>query len=306
MRNYGAYTQGVARLEKYGDVRYGATGGIEGFSDVYGVVMGRGVRPTTANVAGLPAVNSAHPEFTELFCASLMFSCSDNETGYWTITAEWGPSEAATTGTELDTLRIISRDWDVSETLRDLVADAITGELVVNAAGDPFDSVPQRTDSAFSVSFTRLESRAPARRMMYNGTVNLHTVTVLGVTFLPYTARIKITGTDTMQDALLRYRLTYTIEARANIVETTPGNPTDIGWREALLECGYQFIDADGAKMKFTERIKNTEGEEEEREVSSPQLLTATGGDGRGLVPVVRVVNTHRAASWAALDLPAI
>ena len=300
---FGALTKGVARLCEHGELAADADGVPQSLSDIYEVWLGRGVRATSANVSDLPAVNAAHGSVSGLYVDGYRFACVGPGNGVWHVTVDYARSETSSiSGGEVD-VKLTARSWGVNESTCDVLFEPGTGAALLNAAGDPFDSVPQRTIIAPTVSFSRLESRAPASVIAYNGSINAAAVTVLGVTFAARSARIKITVRDTMAESGLRYECSYEISGRVNYA-TNGGAVVDIGWDEALIECGYNYLGADGKRYKFTVRTKSTSGEIEEKEASTPQLLTAAGGDGRGQAAVVKVVATNRALSWTDLKLP--
>jgi hypothetical protein len=297
----GAFEKGVARLSEHGDLTNDANGIPLSLSDIYSVWLGRGIRATSANVTGVPAANSAHPSVPDLFVGQVRFTCIDNGAGVWNISVDYERDTSATDDEgDGETLKITARGWDTTESFCDLLVDAVSGAPIVNAAGDPFDSVPQRPIYAPKVTFTRMESRSPVIGL--NGSINSAEVTVLGMTYPAFTAKVKVSATDTMATSGRRYQCNYEIEGRNNFVLVN-GSLVNIGWRDCMIESGYTFV-KDGKRYKFTEKVKNTQGEEEEKEVSSPQLLTASGGDGRGEQPVLKIIMTHRSANWTSLKLP--
>jgi hypothetical protein len=305
-RSFGAFTAGVARLSEHGDLALDSDGAPESLSDIYTVILGFGVRATSANVTGLPAVDSRHATVTSLYVSGYRFSCINSYSGIWNVSVDYAKSETTTIeGGEEDpdfVSKVTARSWDVSESTVDLVCDAETGVSITNAAGDPFDSIPQRTISAPKVAFSRKESRSPAILIALNGTINKSAVKVLGIDFPAYTAKLKVSVRDTMAATGAKYDCSYEIEGRNNPV-VIDGAVENIGWRDAFLQCGYTFIQ-DGQFFKFTTKTKSTSGEEEEKEASSPQLLTKEGGDGRGYPPVSKIVTAYKAVEWASLKLP--
>lgn len=299
----GALTKGVARLCEHGEMEASGSGSTKSLSDIYEVWLGRGVRATSSNVSGLPAVNSVHPSFATLYVSGYRFSEVGAGNGVWHITVTYEPSVTASIGGgEVDT-KITGRTWGVTESQCDILFDAGTGTPLLNAAGDPFDSVPQRTIFAPKVSFTRNESRSPGALNEFNGSINKEAVTALGIVFPARSARITISVRDTMAESGLRYECIYEISRRYNYI-LDGVTVKDIGWDDALIECGYNYITGDGQRYKFTVKTKTTTGEIEEKEVSSPQLLTELGDDGRGKPAVIKIIATHRELDWSGLSLP--
>ncbi len=302
-KTIGAFTEYVARLSELGELVNDADGNPESVSDTYTVLVPVGIRPTLANVTGLPSMSAAHASGSNLHPTGVRFACESKMHGVWKAVVDYARADVVDPGEEEEAdTRITARSWDTVEAAQDLITDAETGVPVLNAAGDPFDSVPQVPRCSPKVGLTMKTSRAPATFVNLSGTVNSAAITVLGQTFPAYCARLKVSVIDTMATTGFRYEVNIEIEGRVNQVKIGEA-VVNVGWREAFIECGYQFL-KDGKRYKFTEKTKNTAGEEEEKEVSSPQLLTATGDDGRGAAPVVKIVNAHRSASWAVLNLP--
>lgn len=306
---HGAITKGVARLSEHGTTELDEYGKILSVSaDIYEVWLGYGVRATSANVSGLPAVNSVHPDYGVVIVSGYRFNLVGIGNGIWHISVDYARGEVTkTSGGEDNPQRVTSRSWDIVENTADLVTDAITGEAVLNSAGDPFDSVPQvpRADMRVSISF--LTGKSPEDYMSVNGTVNSSVETILGHTFPAYTGKIRATVRDTMIETGLRYEVTIEVEQRTNLVKDFLDlEAQNIGWREAFVQCGYSFVElgTDGERYKFTEKIKNSAGVEEEREVSSPQLLGILGEDNRGLPARIKIVNVFKSSSWSDLDIP--
>lgn len=302
-KTIGAFTEYVARLSELGELVNDADGNPESVSDVYTVLVPVGLRPTLANVTGLPALSVVHASAVNLYPTGVRFACESAMHGVWKCIVDYARAEIVEPEPEEPPeTRITARSWDTVEAAQDLITDAETGVPVLNSAGDPFDSVPQVQRCSPKVGLTMKTSRAPSTFVNLSGTVNSASITVLGQTFPAYCARLKVSAVDTMATTGFRYEVNVEVEGRVNQVKIGE-TVVNVGWREAFIECGYQFV-KDGKRYKFTEKTKSESGEEEEKEVSSPQLLTETGGDGRGKAPVVKIVNAHRSASWSALNLP--
>ena len=294
----GAFTEFVARLSSFGDISYDSDGSPISVTSVYNVLIPRGTLPTLQNVTGLPANNAAHPVLTNLRVSDFRFVPISQDCGTWIVEVGYSRNESEESTLEDETIvRITSRSWGVNENNVDIVCD-ILGNPIINSAGDPFDSVPQKTVYSPTVSFSRLESAIPSGKISLNGSINKTEITVLGVHFDVCCAKIKITAEES-DNPKYPYRVNYEVIGRTNIV-LIDGTPTDIGWDDAIIQAGYQFIDKDGKRYKFT--TKTADGEE--KEVSSPQLLDADGNDNRGGQPVLFIITSYEPINWDSLSLP--
>ena len=310
----GAFSVGVARLSRYGNIEYNGLGGATEVTDVYTVVMGRGVIAHRGNVTGLPAPNTQHPTLTNLRIEKYTFLCKNENTGVWEISVKYAvisekkstqldPEDPENPPEEPDVVvQIIkAKSWDSATCNIDLTSDAEDGKPVINSAGDTFDSVPQRVITSPSVSFTRLEKRHPKDVMKYNGTINKSIINVMGIQFQPRCAKIKISCTETFDESedALPYEYTYTVEGR-NLFVTLMDNFISVGWDEVMIEQGFHYLDDSGEKQKFMITIESTG---EEREASSPQLLTEDGKKNTEKKPVFRRIASCESEDWNTLDL---
>jgi hypothetical protein len=299
----GAFVVGTARLSRFGNLIIDKSNAPLSCDSVYAVILPRGMLATPTVVTGLPAINSAFGSVPSLRAENYTFNCLNENTGVWEVVVAYTRAETITTTQEDESFQITGRTWDVSESAVDLTADVATGAPLVNSAGDPFDSVPQRIVSSPKVSFTRKETRNPAAIIALNGTINEEAITVLGVAFPPHCAKLKVVVADSMDDTsgALRYSGNYEILGR-NLNVMIDGALTDIGWDEAMIECGYAFLAPGSPPVKM--KILEPDESGEKREVSSPKLLNADGTQNMTKTPVVRRVVSCTVADWGILKLP--
>ncbi len=297
----GAFTVGTARHIRRGSVQTDREGAAISCTEIYGVMHEAGTMATPDNTPGLPSAGDAHTGagLTHLLAGPMQFDNLEPTGVVWEIRIEYVRAEASESG-EWGSSRVVARDWGTVSYAEDLIADYDTGEAVINAAGDPYDSVPQVDRSAPSVHFRRLESSHPATAIAYSGSVNSAEVTVMGLTFPAYTARIRISARDLLNDASLRYELDYTIERRNTWIYEDEA-AVNIGYDVAVVEQGYYYLDGEGERQRFMESEEETG---EPRPSAQPCLLDADGGDNRGGTPVIKRIAVDPALSWTNLRLP--
>lgn len=299
MTTLGAFVLGTARLSRRSGIRTAPQGDVIAISDIYALLLAPGTVPNHT-ASGLPAKNSTHGTYTKLYLQTMTFDCVSDACGAWEVTAVYGVDEPEEEEEEEeDVVKITARAWGTTETSADLMADATTGVPVLNSAGDPFDSVPQRPLYAPMVSFTRLESKHPAAVCAISGSCNESEATCLGVTFAARTAMIKVSARDTMIDTKLRYEVTYTIEGRT-LYAVIGAAIVNIGWDEAFIESGY-YYKSGATRLRFVE----ADDTGVKRPSAAPCLLKADGTDNRGAAPIVKRVAALKASTWTALRLPA-
>ena len=313
MSTIGAFTVGVARHSRREVAEFDASAKLISCTEVYSFFLDAGKLPhlgtppdsSSAAVTGLPAAGSAHPANSAITVRSYSFTAtSDNKTGYdaWECAVRYDAKDVAGTGGSGESYRYTAKRLGTVECSVDLVADAKTGEPVVNAAGDVFDSVPQRTIFSPVVEWRRKQKSSPAALCELSGTVNASEFTALGVTFPPRTGRLYVSADWTPGDDDWPWEVTYRIEGR-NLYVEIDGSPVNIGWDEAFLECGYRYVETVGGKLvRFMDEDEETG---QLRPSAMPQLLKADGTDGRGYPPVIRRVATAKGSDWSGLNAPA-
>jgi hypothetical protein len=316
MATHGAYTIGAARLSRASGLVFDKGGNASGLTSVYTLMLAAGTLPVLTGggaVTGLPAVNSAHPTHADLRAQGYNFDClTDNKKGYdiWEVSVPWAVTLADQTG-EFGTSRITAASWGTHEWEQELVYDEVDDAPFVTASGGAYDSAPMIQREGRVVSFTRLQTQAPATLVALSGSLNSESVTCLGCTFAARTARVRVSARDTLATSGLRYEVTVEIRERNNVC-TYGLVPVadDIGWDIAVLEADYYYLDTilTANRMRFMELEEEEPGEPSDppkyRPSAAPQLLTFTGLDNRGGEPAYRRWHTAPGASWTTLRLP--
>lgn len=311
MSTFGAFTVGVARHSRREGAEFDENAQLISCTEVYSFFLEAGKLPhigtppdsSSSAVTGLPAAGSAHPANAAIIVQSYSFTAtSDNKTGHdaWECAVRYDLKFV--TDDSGESYRYTAKRLGTVECSVDLIADAETGEPVVNAAGDPFDSVPQRTIFSPAVEWRRKQAASPAALCELSGTVNAREFTALGVTFPPRTGRLFVSADWTPGDEHWPWEVTYRIEGRNLYVEIDEV-PVNIGWDEAFLECGYKYLETVGGKsVRFMDEDEETG---QLRPSAMPQPLTIFGTDGRGYPPAIRRVATAKGSDWSGLNAPA-
>lgn len=314
MPTIGAFTPGVARLLQPGAVEFDRGNAPKSVTDVWGVILARGTRPgAISSISGLPLAGSAHPTYPYLARAGVTIRNAVEMAGslVWMIDVAYEPESTSSSvvnpgggghGTP-SVVRIVGREWPVYEVQTDLVADALTGDALLNSAGDPFDRVPQVTRRYMGARVKRAEQNWPELASTLDGTLNDAEIAVLGVTFPKRTARLEVTIEDALAvGSETRYIVTYDIVPCHNVYGVDAnGDPLDAGYDIPLVEKGYRYIDGDGALVRATTVADNGST----TTAADPVLLDANGARlAANADPVVSIWAAYDEADWTDLGLP--
>ena len=310
----GTFTLNVAKLTERGPRNY-VKGALESFTDTYTVVVADdGVEPTPDTVSGLPEYDSKYSANSNLRVRDIKFTQKDPRSLVWTVAVSYKSTSITVhqQGSEDDR----GTDWDVSwgtaESSSDVTSDLYEDSPLVNSAGDPFDSVPQKTCFAPEITLETDSATFPAAYAR-SGFVNSEPITICGVKFGRNCAMLRV-SVSSSGNARRPFHVTYTVTGRVNCI---PANsvPTwlntgatteatgDIGWNEALVQCGFNCMtgsEAEGGGEKV--KITITDAEGNVREPSVPMPL-----DENGLLadaPAIRVIRVYPQTSFSAFGFP--
>ena len=313
----GAFTDYAARFVQPGAIEYDRDNAPASVTDVYAVTLPIGVRPALASITGLPAPGERHASYPYLVRAGLTIRNAVEQAGsrVWYVDVAYAPQSEPTTVTNgggggepgvASVVRIVERAWPVYETQADLVADAATGEPVLNAAGEPYDRVPAITRRAIGARVKRLEQNFPSLALSLDGTINKQPVTVLGVFFPSHTARLEVSVEDTLAvGSETRYAVTYDLVPSHNVYTVdAQDEPVDAGWDVPLLEAGFAYKNSDGDLVRATSPA--AEGNADPVPSPLPVLLASDGTRlADGADPVVSVWQAYPdTEDWTNLALP--
>jgi hypothetical protein len=275
------------------------TGGITDLTRRYQVL--RDPRQTietleVALITGLPAIGDAHP--ANAYAVVNQYRITEDDNGQrWVIEVMYSSMEFTR-----DYLNRppkgqaeTSRGWEAQDVSVDLTHDALTGEALLNSAGDPFESVPQVARSLPVFRLVRRESTAVSSRLALSGTVNAAAISIDGVSIPRHGGRLTVSSRKLYLDADgFEQEFTYTVTIMANIVD---GN--DIGWDIAFVQAGlFHLKSGETAKQRAMEQDAETK---EWRPRATPVLLDANGYKLEGKDAVNKIVNTMPEASWGSI-----
>lgn len=249
---YGRFTDGTARCVSRGGYDE-QRGGEASITDEWAVTLPAGTRPVASQITDLPklgdaAGGSGTGVLAQMVVSSISWRQSGENSLLWLATVKYTPG-SKTASSSSTQATYYNKRWGFRTVAADLVQDAVDGRAVVNSAGEPFDSVPQRDMFLPVVSFSMLSGVAPATLVAYNGTVNAAAVTVLGVAFAKHCARISIECRNLDPEEVnssRKYEYQITVEGASTPYSATapksgaaPSSVTDIGWDVSALDCGY-------------------------------------------------------------------
>ena len=300
----GKFTPGVARLIQPGAVEYDDNDVPQSVTDTWGVVLAYGTRPVLGSISGLPAGGSAHPSYPYLLRAGVTIRNQVEFQGsrVWLVDVAYAPQDPEQPGVE-SAVRILEKAWPIYEVESDLVADASTGDPVLNSAGEPYDRVPTIKRRYMGARVKRAEQNWPSAAAALDGTLNKTPVRILGILFSSRCARIEIDVEDTLAvGSDSRYHVTYNIVPAHNYYGTSgdPPAPLDAGFDVPLIEQGFSYLSG-GELVRAT--VADANGAETPTPL--PVLLDASGGLlAANADPVVHVWHTYPDADWSALNLP--
>lgn len=221
--------------------------------DVWAVLLDDGVRPVASDFAndGFPQLGDAAGDngvLSSMVVTQIKWSQDAPRSRVWRATVTYSPGEKQSSEQGGSESTIYNKSWGFRTVQMDLVQDANDGRAVVNSAGEPFDSVPQREVFVPVVSFSVLSNQNPAGLMGERGTVNASEVSVLGVTFAKHAGRLSFSVREVSEDgAGSKYEYNVTIEGAYTLYSpTAPRDGTaptddieDVGWDVTALDCGY-------------------------------------------------------------------
>ncbi|MEI8164748.1 MAG: hypothetical protein WCG26_00150 [Chloroflexales bacterium] len=257
------------------------------------------------SITGMPRRGDAHPTLSALVVTS--HEPREDATGVrWVITVKYSRVGLSLSGA----MKRTKREWSTIEASRDLIADAGTGDPVLNAAGDPFERVPQVFQADKLLRVVRLENTPPATVLDKSGTINSTLTTGPGGIIIPencglLTISCRETDPTGAGSPTYLYEYTYDIHVRTNMVVLAgQAQATNIGWCEAFIESGYRYL-KDGVLTRCVEEIDVGQPEGViQRPSVDPVWLAANGTKlAAGADPIIKVVQSIPDSEWLSLRL---
>lgn len=247
----GKFVVGVPRCIRRGgyDEQRGGTATIE---DEWAVLLNDGERPVASAMAddGMPQLGDAAGQsgvLARMVVVQIRWRQDADRSRIWRATVTYAPGSRTSSGQGEPTETYYNKNWGFRTVQMDLVQDVNDGRAVVNSAGEPFDSVPQREVFVPVVSFSVISSQSPDNYNGYNGSVNDEVVTVLGVEFAAHAGRLSFNAREVSEaGGVSKYEYNVTIEGAYTLYSETaprdgsaPEEPIDVGWDVTALDCGY-------------------------------------------------------------------
>ncbi len=175
--------------------------------------------------ASLPIIGNAHPEDANAFCVSLQVENTAPWAG-WTVTANYS-DERTIDDTPTDDAASIS--WGSEQFQKPAVFD-LSGNLIVNSAGDPFDPPAMMDDSRRVVTVEKNLAVVPTWILDYQDAVNSDAFTVDGVSIGIGKAKMQNVTVSPRQrrNGTIFRTVTFTIHLQRD------------GWLLDILDAGFR------------------------------------------------------------------
>lgn len=238
-----------------------------------------------ASIDGLPKIGEKHSEkYDRLIVSSISFSegdGGDKKIIYADVTYQPTTITSETVSEEGE-FNVVSWGWRSGSVSRDLVRDAGSGKLVVNSAGQPFDSVPQIDFPAPTLTKVIKMKKRQSGWMGYAGKVNSAEITIGEMSVAKHCVRcIQIDEERLFNDETgYKYQYTCAFQVMNNSVCVEGAEAaTDIGWDVAVVDCGTMQRKDD--KLVPIKSVSEETGQEVF--VSNPVLL-----DGKGVAALAK------------------
>lgn len=286
------WTVGAARLIQAGGID--TSNGKKEVKDIYALILNSGTRPEPGS-NGIPDYGADHPSVDGLSVTNVSFSQPDHTSKVWNAIVTYSAG-ASNPGDNTDTSKYTRLHIGTVTELRDLVEDAEATQQnpkpVLNAAGDPFESVPQVERHLVEIQITRNQNSSPASDIAsLNNTLNSAQLTVCEIVIGAKCGRISIEADRQFGAGAAKWSVTFRIVV----------NPD--GWTYKVLQNGYRYKPGGvGDAVKFT----STTEDGRVVECSTPQLLKTDGDDGRGGPAYYAEFNAYKSADWSELKLPSL
>jgi hypothetical protein len=262
------------------------------------------------SITGMPAAGSSHSVFSDCVC-NMYIPTEDPGSGgtRWTVDVVFSYFGTNPGGDPSATVVVKRRAWRTILGSQEFICDMATGIPPLDAAGMPFERVPQVPVGDGELILVRLEKSTRlgslgdvAGVFAYRGTVNQAEITINGYALAIEEGLLDISVVETY-NAFFPYEATYTIRLRRRLV-LIGGNIVNVGWAEPLVERGFYARPAAGQPAVRILEDATTEVGTIKQPVAEPRLLASDGTllpDGND--PVVTLFHPIQQADWNDLDL---
>jgi len=195
--------------------------------------------------SGVPAIGSAHPNFSGLYVQSYdVQEGTGKDKNVLTVTVNYGPKTTETSGTGSDavTCQVEEWGWDEGTDERELTA-GVDGTPVLNSAGDPFESVPKVSVPApvFTkvMKFASRQTGWAAAHCKVNGSA----VTIGGREYPIGSLLCTVAEKRIIGNVDWKYQYTVRLRFKSNPVKIAGADSvTDIGWDVAVTDAGMREL----------------------------------------------------------------
>ncbi len=234
-----------------------------------------------AKCAGLPTIGSKHSgsaSGNDLIVTGYAFE--EGEDGekqviYCDVTYALANSVTETDEAAQSSQAVVSWGWHSGSVSRDLVRNAKDGSLVVNSAGQPFDSVPQIDFPSPTLSKVIKTKARQANWMGMQGKINNAAITIGGCSCAAHQVRCVQVDEERLfnDEGGFKYQYTCAFQVMYNKTSIEGKAAEEIGWDIAVVDCGTMQIVND--KLVPIKSVSEETGQEVF--CSSPVLLDGQG-----------------------------
>ncbi len=255
--------------------------GAQALTEKYIVFFAEPISAPAATYPGLPSIGSAHGTFTGLFVQGYKIHEGDgSEKNRIIVDVEYAPvvKNGEGEGSGESQTYIEAMGWRSGSVQRDFVTDAVTGEAVLNTAGQPFDSVPQVDRPAPTWYKTWKAKSRNASYVTYANKVNSASLSVGGHSFAAGTVRCVTADEERIfnDSAGFKYRYSIELQVVSNKVKLNGANTlTECGWHMPIVSTGT--LELGTGQNPELHRITVQTDDGSEVPVSSPVLLDQYG-----------------------------
>lgn len=239
----------VAKLKGYRKWHVDAGGRLDSFTARYQAIRDADPNGTAADIVtqfqGVPAIGASIDSLLYPDMIAREYSIEEGDINgkrvlYIDVRCslrdlqDWNVSQFPPAGQAIQEISLTS-----GSVSRDLVADAITGKLVLNSAGQPFDSVPQIDHP--SPTFRKVVKVKTAQSWgAFMGKVNAANVTISGTQYGPHQVRCVQADRIKLWNDEFDFVEQWTIglQVVSNIVPIEGGDAEEIGWDVAVVDQG--------------------------------------------------------------------
>ena len=207
---------------------------------------------------GLPIIGSPHPSDSDAICHTLEVANTDPYAG-WTVTAEYSSERNFDPVDPLDDEVLIR--WTSEIYQEPVFLDIITGQAILNSAGDPFiDPIPARDAMHLIAIIDANVASVPSWAIDLQNAVNNATITIGGLQIAAGLAKVQ--RIDIQQRAKRGLNVFFPVTIEVHIRRD--------GWK-------FEPVDAGFRERNERNVLINIVNADDDQEVTAPALLNGVG-----------------------------